>query len=92
MAVVVDLVLDNPAPGHGDVVTATYIVTGNDGAPAQDTEADGNANIGGENYPDSAPITLPGTPALPQVFDTPTCLGLTFVPTANPAVFTAVVP
>lgn len=92
MAVTVELVLDNDAPAHGDVVTATYVVTGNDSAPARDTEAAGNANIGGDNYPDTTPITLPGTPALPQVFDTPTCLGLTFVPTANPAVFTAVVP
>lgn len=92
MAVTAELVLDNPAPGHGDVVTATYIVTGNDSAPALDTEADGNADVGGIDYPVSAPLTLPGSPALPQTFDTPVCLGLVFVPTANPAVFTAVVP
>lgn len=92
MAVTCDLVLDNTAPAHGDVVTATYIVTGNDAVPGQDTEADGNADVGGVDYPVSAPLTLPGSPALAQTFDTPTCLGLVFVPTADPAVFTAVVP
>lgn len=92
MAVSASLVLDNPAPGHGEVVTATYVVTGNDATPAQDTEADGNADVGGIDYPVSAPLTLPGSPALPQTFDTPACLGLVFVPTADPAVFTAVVP
>lgn len=92
MAVVAELVLDNPAPDHGDVVTATYIVTGNDGTPAQEAEAVGSADVGGTDYPVTAPIILPGSPALPQTYDTPACLGLVFVPTANPAVFTAVVP
>lgn len=92
MAVVCELVLDNDSPGHGDVVTARYVVTGNDSVPERDTSADGNADVGGIDYPVSSPITLPATPALPQTFDTPACLGLTFVPTADPAVFTAVVP
>jgi hypothetical protein len=92
MAVTVELVIDNVNPGHGDVVTATYVVTGNDGTPATDQAVDGQANVGGTDYEADSALTLPASAALPQTFDTPTCLGLTFVPTANPAVFTAVVP
>jgi hypothetical protein len=93
MAVEVTLTIDNPNPGHGDVVTATYVVTGNDGTPAHDEVVDGSATVGGVNYPDAdSTVTLPASAALPQTFDTPTALGLTFVATADPAVFTAVVP
>jgi hypothetical protein len=92
MAVSVELVLDNPNPGHGDVVTATYVVSGNDGTPAQEVVVDGSASVGGTAYNADSAVTLPASAALPQTYDTPTALGLTFVPTADPAVFTAVVP
>jgi len=92
MAVTVELLIDNPNPGHGDVVTATYVVTGNDGAPAAEETVDGSANIGGTDYEADSLVTMPANPAQPQTFATPTALGLTFVPTADPAVFTAVVP
>jgi len=92
MAVEVTLTIDNPAPDHGDVVTATYVVTGNDGTPATERTIDGSASVGGVPYEADSSVTLPGSPALPQTYDTPVAPGLTFVPTANPAVFTAVVP
>jgi hypothetical protein len=93
MAVSVALTLDNPAPAHGDVVTATYVVSGNDGTPATDITVDGSATVGGVAHPEAdATLTMPASAALPQSFDTPVAPGLTFVATADPAVFTAVVP
>jgi len=92
MAISASLTVTPSAPAHGDTVTATYHVTGNDPVPAHSATIDGDVTVGSQDLAVSTTITLPGTPALPQTFALPTCPGLTFSATADPAVFTAVVP
>lgn len=92
MAIAVTLTVSPATPNHGDTVTATYAVTGNDVVPPQSATVNGVATIGGETYNVFTLVTLPGTDALPESFDVPTCDGLTFAATSDPAVFTAVVP
>lgn len=92
MAVAVSFSVTPTAPNHGDTVTATYTVTGNNPGPSQSGTVSGVANVGGTGYQVSTTITLPGTPALPVTYTTPTCTGLTFAATGTAGVFTAVVP
>lgn len=80
------------APASGDTITATYSVTGNDGTPPQSARLDGSVVVGGTNYDVSTTITLPAVAPADVTYEVPTCPGLTFVATADPAVFTAVVP
>jgi hypothetical protein len=80
------------APGHGDTVTATYTVTGNDPVPPQGGVVSGSVTVGSEEFDVSTTVTLPGTPALPESFTVPTMLGLTFAATTDPRVFVALVP
>lgn len=86
------LTLDNDHPAHGDTVTATYTVGGNDGAPARPVTVSGTASIDCQEFTASGVVTLPGTDPLPESFDAPVCDGLTFVATDDPAVWTALVP
>lgn len=85
-------------PVHGGTVTATYAVSGNDGTPAvpgQTATVAGSGTIGGQAFNTSTTFEFPGTAAVPpltEVFAVPTAPGLTFVATANPRVFTALVP
>ncbi len=92
MAVAVTLAVSPPAPAHGQTVTATYTVTGNEGSPSQVGTVSGEADIGGQHYDVFATITQPGTPPLAEAFTVPVCPGLTFTATGDPHVFTAVVP
>ncbi len=92
MSVAVSLIISPVAPAHGQVITATYVVTGNTGTPAGTVTVTGKAVVGSVSYPVTGTLTLAGTPALSQSFATPFCTGLTFLPTAHPAVFTAQVP
>jgi hypothetical protein len=48
--------------------------------------------VGGVGYDLATTITLPGTPAAPVIYNLPVSPDLTFTATADPAVFTAVVP
>ena len=95
----VTLTLDKTAPNHGDTVTATYVVTGNDGTPAgaaQTASIVGDVTVGPDTLHAVTTITLPGVPAvapLAETFAVPTVTGLTFTPVAgNPKKFTALVP
>ena len=95
----VTLTVDKPTPNHGDTVTATYAVTGNDGTPAgapQAAELSGDVTVGEETVHVSTVLTLPGSPSVPplaETFAVPTVAGLTFkAVTGNPKVFTALVP
>lgn len=92
MAISVSLDVEPQAPNHGDTVTATYTVTGNDTTPATPETVTGDANVGGTDFPVTASVTLPGTSALAETFTVPTASGLTFTATAQPNVFTAIVP
>lgn len=92
MAVSVSLVISpTTTPAHGSTVTATYVVSGNTGAGTP-VSITGTAVVGSASFPVTASFTLPGAPAAPVTYAVPTCPGLTFTPTANPAAFTAVVP
>ena len=94
MAVSADASVDNATPAHGDTITFTYTVTGNDAIdPAQDTIS-GVVTIGGADIVCTTTLTLPGTPAASESFAQPTSASgvLSFVSTPDPAVFTAVVP
>lgn len=79
-------------PAHGATVTATYVVTGNTSGPGTPVVVSGSVTVDGTAIPVTASFTLPGAPSAAVTYATPTCPGLTFQPTANPAVFTAVVP
>lgn len=91
-AVSVTLAVTPSAPAHGDTVTAVYTVTGNDPGGTTVGSVTGDAVIGGTDYKVSAVISLPGAAALPESFQVPACPGLAFKATAQPNVFTAVVP
>src|SRR6476660_6424105 len=98
MAITVALAVTPSTPAHGQIVTATYAVSGNTGTPAGPAQAasvDGDVTLGGVVQHVSTSVTLPGTPAVPpltEAYSVPVCAGLTFTATGDPHVFTAVVP
>lgn len=92
MAVTVTFTVTPTAPAHGDTVTATYVVTGNDPLGGQVVTLTGDVKIGTVDYPVSASLTLPGAPPQAESYQVPACPGLTFRTTADPRVFTALVP
>jgi hypothetical protein len=92
MAISASLIVVPSAPNHGDTVTVTYSVQGNDPVPASQATISGEVVVGGEQFDVSTLVTLPGSPAADVTFAVPTCPGLTFSATDDPAVFTAVVP
>jgi hypothetical protein len=92
MAISCSLVVEPSAPGHGETVTARYIVSGNDGTPPSGATVSGGIVVAGSEYDVSTTITLPGSPAPEVSYHIPLCEGLTFAVTDDPAVFTAKVP
>jgi len=80
------------APAHGETVTVTYSVDGNDPINPTSATITGRVVVGGTPYDVKTAVTLPGTPAASVSYDVPSCPDLTFTSTADPAVFTAVVP
>ena len=92
MAVTASLSVTPQAPAHGAMVTATYTVTGNDPGPGQSATVSGTVNLGGQDMNVATTVTLPGVVTQPVTYAVPTCPGLTFAATGNPAVFTALVP
>lgn len=92
MPITVQLVVSNPTPAHGETVTASYVVTGNDGTPPEPGTLVGRAMIGGQEYDVEGTITKPAIPPLEETFDAPTMDGLTFEATADPAIWVALVP
>lgn len=92
MTVTATLTVTPASPAHGNTVTATYAVSGNDPVPPVTETVSGDATIGGNVIHVTTSLTLPGTPAAAQSFAVPTAAGLTFTATANPLVFTALVP
>jgi len=92
MPVSCDINVDDPLPQHGQTITVTYTIDGNDPIDPQGATITGRVVVGGIPQDVSTTITLPGTPAASVTYDVPLCSGLSFVSTGNPAVFTAVVP
>lgn len=84
----------NPqAPAHGDTITVSYTVTGNDPVAPQSARIEGRVVVGGVGYDVSTTVTLPGSPPADVSYEVPECPGLTFsVNSADPSVFTATVP
>lgn len=80
------------APDHGDTLTVSYVVTGNDPTPPSSSVVSGQVVVGGNPLSVNTTVTLPGTPAAPVTYDVPQCDGLTFTATDDPDTFTAVVP
>jgi hypothetical protein len=80
------------APAHGATLTVTYSVTGNDPTAPSSARIEGSVVVGGVPYDVATSVTLPGSPAATVSFEAPTCPSLTFAATADPAVFTSVVP
>jgi hypothetical protein len=85
---------DNPTPGHGETVTFTYNVDGNDPIPSSGATVNGAAVVGGVRYDVSTTMTAPGTPAASEQFEVPTSdqPGWIFLAGANPAQFTCTIP
>ena len=79
-------------PARGQTVQALYQVLDNEGTPPQTVKVDGKGLIGDTEVIVSTVVTVPGTDPLPVTFEVPTCEGLTFTGTSDPAVFEAVVP
>ena len=93
MAVSCDINVDDPTPAHGDTITVTYSVDGNDPVDPTSATIRGRAVVGGIGYDVSTQVTLPGTPAAGVVYDVPTCPELPgFTVTSDSSVFTTTVP
>lgn len=87
------LTTDKTTYSHGDTVTVTCNVFGNEGTPDRVAVINEAATAGDQPLIANVTITLPGDPALPVSFSAPTSEeSLTFSPTADPAVWTALVP
>jgi hypothetical protein len=94
MAVSCSLGANPSAPNHGDTLTVTYTVTGNDPVDPSQATITGRVVVGGIAYDVSTAVTLPGTPAAAVSYIVPVSSdpSLIFAATADPAVFTAPVP
>lgn len=92
MAITASLVLSNPTPAHGETITATYVVNGNDGTPAEPVTVGGDVTIGGQDLEVMVVLTKPAIDPLSETYSAPTCPGLTFEATGDPRVWTALVP
>lgn len=92
MTISVALSVNPTSPTHGETVTCTYNVSGNSSGGGTPVSVTGEVTVGTSTFPVTASFTMPGAPAAAESFEVPTCPGLTFTATAQPNVFTAVVP
>jgi hypothetical protein len=93
MAVSVVFTLDKTTVNPGDVVTGTYVVSGNTGTPAvPDTVINGSgaADVGSDHYTTTFSLTKAGKPAVPPLaasFSAPVSSGVTWASTSDPKVW-----
>jgi hypothetical protein len=94
MAVSCDINVDDPIPGHGQTVTFTYTVSGNDPVAASSATVSGAAVVGGVRYEVNTTMTAPGTPAASEQFEVPTSdqPGWIFLAGSSPDQFTCTIP
>jgi hypothetical protein len=94
MAISCDINVDNPTPGHGDTVTFSYSVDGNDPIDSSSATVSGAAVVGGVRYAVSTTMTAPGTPAASEQFEVPTSdqSGWIFLAGDTPSQFTCTIP
>jgi hypothetical protein len=89
------ITLSPATAGPGQTVTATYAISGADDVPAssQTVNVDGTATVDGVELDADVTLTLT-RPAVvyDKQYQAPTAPGLTFAPTADPKVWTTVVP
>lgn len=94
MAISCDINADDPTPAHGQTVTFTYSVDGNDPIDSSSATVSGAAVVGGVRYAVSTTMTAPGTPAASEQYEVPTSdqTGWVFLVTDDPSQFTCVIP
>lgn len=94
MAVSVSLNANDTTPAHGQIVTFTYTVDGNDAVDPSSATVSGAAVVGGVRYEVETTMTAPGTPPASEQFEVPTSDfdGWVFQPTSEPNVFTCTIP
>jgi hypothetical protein len=94
MAISVSLNADDTAPAHGQLVTFTYAVDGNDPIDPSGATVSGAAVIGGVRYQVETTMTAPGTPVASEQFEVPTsdAPGWVFAATSEPNKFTCAIP
>lgn len=94
MAVSVSLNADDTQPAHGQIVTFTYTVDGNDPVDPSSGVVSGASVVGGIRFEVNTTMTAPGTPAASEQFEVPTTdiEGWVFQSTSEPNVFTCTVP
>jgi hypothetical protein len=93
MAISVDINADDTAPAHGQIVTFTYTVDGNDPVNPSSAVVSGAAVVGGVRYEVSTTMTAPGTPPASEQFEVPTSdADWVFNATSAPNVFTCTIP
>jgi hypothetical protein len=94
MAISCDINVDNPTPTHGQTVTFTYTVDGNDAVDPSSATVSGAAVVGGVRYEVSTTMTAPGTPAASEQFEVPTSdqPNWIFLATDQPDQFTCTIP
>jgi hypothetical protein len=93
MAVSVSLNADDTAPAHGQLVTFTYAVDGNDAIDPSSAVVSGAAVVGGVRYDVQTTMTVPGTPPASEQFEVPASdAGWAFNATSEPNIFTCAIP
>jgi hypothetical protein len=94
MAISVSINADDTAPAHGQLVTFTYVVDGNDAIDPSSAVVSGAAVVGGVRYDVSTTMTAPGTPPASEQFEVPAAdaPGWTFNVTSEPNIFTCAIP
>lgn len=93
MAISVSFNADDSTPAHGQIVTFTYVVDGNDPIDPSSAVVRGAAVVGGTRFEVETTMTAPGTPPASEQFETPTSdADWTFQGTSQPNVFTCTIP
>jgi hypothetical protein len=93
MAVSVSLNASDTQPAHGQIVTFTYTVDGNDAIDPSSGVTSGAVVVGGVRYEVNTTMTAPGTPPASEQFEVPTSdFGWVFQSTSEPNVFTCTIP
>lgn len=93
MAISVSINADDTAPAHGQLVTFTYTVDGNDPVPSSGATVSGAAVVGGVRYEVETTMTAPGTPAASEQFEVPVSdANWAFDPTSEPNIFVCTIP
>jgi hypothetical protein len=94
MSISCDIQVDDPTPTHGQTVTFTYSVDGNDPIDPSSATVSGACVVGGVRYAVETTMTAPGTPAASEQFEVPTSdqAGWVFLSTDQPNQFTCQIP